>query len=94
MREVAVLGSVGPGLNEHWDKSLRELAGMSILSAFTTPGSPASRASTPGHEVRVREPPAAPRRLPGRFVVGLRLAEGLRVESACSSGAPPFAQPF
>ena len=38
MREVAVLGIGQTKVDEHWDKSLRELAGEAVLSALADAG--------------------------------------------------------
>ncbi|MEA4906419.1 MAG: thiolase domain-containing protein [Anaerolineaceae bacterium] len=90
MREVAVLGVGRTRVDEHWDKSLRELAGDAILSAFHDAGIPGVQGIYAGN---MMSGSANHQQHLGAYLadwVGLRLAEGLRVESACSSGAAAF----
>jgi len=90
MREVAVLGIGQTRVDEHWDKSLRELAGDAILAALQDAG----LANVDGLYVGNMMSSSANRQQHlGAYIadwVGLRYAEGLHIESACSSGGAAF----
>ena len=90
MREVAVIGIGQTKVSEHWDKSLRELAGDAVLAAMQDAqmqnidalyvGNMLSGASNKQQHL-------------GAYIadwVGLRYQESLRVEAACSSGSAAF----
>ena len=90
MREVAVLGIGQTKVSEHWDKSLRELAGEAVLAAMQDAqmqnieglyvGNMLSGASNKQQHL-------------GAFIadwVGLRFQEAVRIEAACSSGSAAF----
>ena len=90
MREVAVLGIGQTKVSEHWDKSLRELAGEAVLAAMQDAqmqnieglyvGNMLSGASNKQQHL-------------GAFIadwVGLRFQEAMRIEAACSSGSAAF----
>lgn len=90
MREVAVIGIGQTKIDEHWDKSLRELAGFAVLDAVKDAGLNQVDAlyvgnmmsSSANHQAQL-----------GAYIadwVGLRYAESFKVESACSSGAAAF----
>jgi acetyl-CoA C-acetyltransferase len=91
MREVAVVGIGQTPVEEHWDKSLRVLAGDAVLSALQD----ADIAAVEGVYVgNMMCGSANFQQHLGSYIadwVGLRYAEGLHIESACSSGQPPFA---
>jgi len=90
MREVAVLGIGQTPIEEHWDKSLRVLAGEAALAALQDAG--ISRvdgvfvgnmmAGSANHQLQL-----------GTYIadwVGLRYANALHLETACSSGSAAF----
>jgi acetyl-CoA C-acetyltransferase len=90
MRDVAVLGIGQTKVDEHWDKSLRELAGEAVLAALANAGLSSAdglfvgnmMAGSVNHQQHL-----------GTYIadwVGLRHAEALHVEAACSSGAAAF----
>ncbi len=90
MREVAVAGIGQTKIEEHWDKSLRELAGEAALCALEA--SECNRvdavyvgnmmSSSANHQQHL-----------GPYIadwIGMRYAEAFRIEAACSSGAAAF----
>ncbi len=90
MREVAVLGIGQTPIEEHWEKSLRVLAGEAALAALQDAG--ISRvdgvfvgnmmAGSANHQQQL-----------GAYIAdwaGLRYANALHVETACSSGSAAF----
>jgi len=90
MREVAVIGIGQTKVEEHWDLSLRELAGEAVLAALANAGVSAAdglyvgnmMAGSANHQQHL-----------GTYIadwVGLRHAEALHVEAACGSGAAAF----
>jgi len=90
MREVAVLGIGQTKIDEHWDKSLRELAGEAALSAITDSSLNNIQAIYVGN---MMSGSANKQQHLGAYIadwIGLRYAEALRVEAACSSGAAAF----
>ncbi len=90
MREVAVLGIGQTKVDEQWEKSLRELAGDAVLAALQDAGLPGAEAIFVGN---MMSGSANHQQHLGAYIadwVGMRYAEGLRVEAACSSGAAAF----
>jgi acetyl-CoA C-acetyltransferase len=90
MREVAVLGIGQVNVGEHWDKSLRELAGDAVLSAVKDAGLDQVDALFVGNMMSAS---ANHQQQLGAYIadwVGLRYAEAFKLESACSSGASAF----
>ena len=90
MREVAVLGIGQTRVEEHWDKSLRELAGEAVLAAMEDARLPAVDAIYVGN---MMSGSANKQQHLGAYIadwVGMRYAEGLRIEAACGSGAAAF----
>lgn len=90
MREVAVLGIGQTRIDEHWDKSLRVLAGEAVLDAMTDGGMNRVDALYVGN---MMSGSANHQQHLGSYIadwVGLRYAEALRLEAACSSGAAAF----
>lgn len=87
MREVAILGIGQTQVDEHWDKSLRVLAGEAMLSALAD----ARRESVDGLFVgNMLSSTANHQQHLGALLadwVGLHYAEAVRIESACGSGA-------
>ncbi|HZW03446.1 MAG TPA: thiolase domain-containing protein [Anaerolineaceae bacterium] len=90
MREVAVVGIGQTKIDERWDRSLRDLAGEAVLKALDDSGLPGAQALYVGN---MMSGSANRQQHLGAYIadwVGLRYAEALRVESACSSGAAAF----
>ncbi len=87
MREVAILGIGQTAIDEHWDKSIRDLAVDAVLAALLDAGRESADALYVGnmmsgiidHQNNL-----------GALVAdwaGLRTAEAFKVEAACGSGA-------
>lgn len=90
MREVAVLGIGQTKVDEHWEKSLRELAGDAVLAALAEAGLTGAEALYVGN---MMSGSANHQQHLGAYIadwVGLRYAESIRLEAACSSGAAAF----
>lgn len=90
MREVAVLGIGQTKVDEHWDKSLRELAGEAVLSALADAGVSSAEGLFVGN---MMSGSANHQQHLGAYIadwVGLRYAEALHIEAACGSGAAAF----
>jgi acetyl-CoA C-acetyltransferase len=90
MREVAVIGIGQTPVDEHWDKSLRVLAGEAALSALNDAG----RESVDGLFVgNMMSGTANHQQHLGALIadwVGLRFTEAAKYEAACGSGAAAF----
>lgn len=90
MRKVAVLGIGQTKIEEHWDKSLRDLAGEAAMAAFQDAG----LTSVEGIYVGNMMSASANRQLQlGAYLsdwIGMRFSEAVHLESACSSGAAAF----
>lgn len=87
MRKVAILGIGQTAVDEHWDKSLRELAGEAIFAALTDAQRGTADALFIGnmlsgslnHQENL-----------GSLIAdwaGLRHVEAIKIEAACASGA-------
>lgn len=90
MREVAVLGIGQTKIDEHWDKSLRELAGDAVLAAMHDAGVQSADALFVGNMMGGS---ANHQQHLGAYIadwVGLRFREAMHIESACSSGSAAF----
>jgi acetyl-CoA C-acetyltransferase len=90
MREVAVIGIGQTEISEHWDKSLRELAGEAILNAMSDAGMDYFDSLFVGNMMSAS---ANNQQHLGSYIadwVGQRGKEAFRLESACSSGAAAF----
>ncbi len=90
MRKVAVIGIGSTRIDEHWDKSLRELAGDAVLSAMAEAGLDHLDALYVGN---MMSSAANRQQHLGAYIadwVGARGSEALRLESACSSGSAAF----
>lgn len=90
MREVAVLGIGQTSINEHWDKSLRLLAGEAILAAMQDAGVDHVDSFFIGN---MMSGSANYQQHLGAYIadwVGSRFSESLHIEAACSSGAAAF----
>ena len=90
MRKVAVIGIGQTKIEEHWDKSLRDLAGEAALSAMED----ASLTQVDGVYIGNMMSGSANRQQHlGAYIadwIGLRYSEAIHLESACSSGAAAF----
>lgn len=90
MREVAVIGIGQTKIDEQWDKSLRELAGDAGLAAMQDAHLNAVESVYVGN---MMSGSANQQQHLGAYIadwLGMRYAEGLRLEAACSSGAAAF----
>ena len=87
MREVAIIGIGQTPVDEHWDKSLRELAGEAVLAALRDSG----RENADGLFVgNMMSGILSKQESLGALIadwVGLRGIEAVKVEAACGSGA-------
>jgi acetyl-CoA C-acetyltransferase len=87
MRKVAILGAGQTPVSEHWDKSLKELAGEAIFAALVDAGRTGADGLFVGNMLS-----GSLNRQENLGVliadwVGLRHAEAVKIETACSSGA-------
>jgi acetyl-CoA C-acetyltransferase len=90
MREVAVIGIGQTRVEEQWSKSLRELAGDAALAALQNSGLDRVDAVYVGN---MMSGSANHQQHLGAYIadwIGMRFAEALRMEAACSSGAAAF----
>ncbi len=90
MREVAVLGIGQTKVDEHWDKSLKELAGDAILAALHDSGLAGAEALYVGN---MMSGPANHQQHLGASIadwVGMRYTSAMHIEAACGSGAAAF----
>ena len=90
MREVAVIGIGQTKVDENWEKSLRELAGDAALAALLDSGLTATDAVYVGN---MMSGSANHQQHLGAYIadwIGMRYAEGIRLEAACSSGPAAF----
>jgi acetyl-CoA C-acetyltransferase len=92
MREVSIVGFGQTKVGEHWDRSLRHLAGDAVLAAMQHAGIDRADALYVGNmlsgELTGQEHLGA---LIADFV-GLRGIEAVKVEAACASGAAAVRQ--
>lgn len=90
MREVAVIGIGQTQIEEHWEKSLKEMAGDAAIAAMID----AKRESVDAVFVGNMMSGSLNHQLHlGALIadwIGMRFTESFRVESACSSGAAAF----
>lgn len=90
MQKVTVVGIGATQVNEHWDLSLRELAGMVALQALEDAGVNQVDAILVGN---MMSGTANKQQHLGAYLadwVGMPMIEGIRIEAACSSGASAF----
>lgn len=90
MREVAVAGIGQTKIEEQWGKSLRELAGEAALCALEDSEFNRVDAVYVGN---MMSSSANHQQHLGPYIadwIGMRFAEALRIEAACSSGAAAF----
>lgn len=90
MREVVIIGLGMTRVDEHWDRSLRELAGEAALNAVAD----ARMSEVDGVFVgNMLSGQANRQQHLGAYIadwIGLRFKEALRMEAACASGAAAF----
>ncbi|RPJ41070.1 MAG: thiolase domain-containing protein, partial [Chloroflexi bacterium] len=94
MREVAVLGIGQTPADEHWDKSLRVLAGEAALAALQDSGLETAQGIFVGN---MMSGAANHQQHLGAYVadwIGLRNAAALKIEAACGSGSAAFRTAF
>jgi acetyl-CoA C-acetyltransferase len=90
MREVAVLGIGQTRVDEHWDKSLKELAGEAVLAALQDSDLAGAEALYVGN---MMSGPANHQQHLGASIadwVGMRYTSAMHIEAACGSGAAAF----
>jgi acetyl-CoA C-acetyltransferase len=90
MREVAILGIGQTKIEEHWDRSLKDLAGEAVLNALKDAGIPGAEAIFVGNMMSGL---ANNQQHLGAAIadwVGLRFSDAVHIEAACSSGAASF----
>jgi acetyl-CoA C-acetyltransferase len=90
MREVAVIGIGQTKIDEHWDKSLRDLAGDASLSALMDAGLEKTDAVYVGN---MMSGSANRQQHLGAYIadwIGMRGVEAFRIEAACSSASACF----
>ncbi len=90
MRDVAVIGIGQIKVDEHWNKSLRELAGEAALAAISDAQIEQVSSIYVGN---MMSSAANQQAQLGALVadwIGQRFTEAVRIESACSSGASAF----
>jgi len=87
MRDVSIIGIGQTAVGEHWDRSLRHLAGDAVLAAMKDAGIEMADALYVGNML---SGPLTGQEHLGALVadfVGLRGIEAVKVEAACGSGA-------
>ena len=90
MREIAVIGIGQTPIDEHWEKSLRVLAGEASLAAMQDAGINSVDGVFVGN---MMSGSANRQQQLGAFVadwIGVRYANAMHIESACGSGAAAF----
>ncbi len=92
MREVAVVGIGQTKVDEHWDKSLKELAGEAIIDAMRDAGKDYADGIFVGN---MMSGSANNQQHLGALIsdwVGLRFTSAMKIEAACGSAASAFRQ--
>ena len=90
MREVAIIGIGQTSVDEHWEKSLKELAGEAIFAAFSDANRDAAEALYIGNMLSGI---LSKQENIGGLIsdwIGLPGMEAEKVEAACGSGAAAF----
>ncbi len=90
MRELAVIGIGQTTIDEHWDKSLRDLAGEAALAAMQDAGINGVDGVFVGN---MMSGSANRQQQLGAYIadwIGVRYANAMHIESACSSGSAAF----
>ncbi len=90
MRQVAVIGIGQTKIDEHWDKSLRELAGEAALMALNESQVEMVDGVYVGNMMSGTANQQAHLGSMLADWVGLRFVDAIKVESACSSGSAAF----
>ena len=94
MREVVVLGIGQTRADEHWDQSLRVLAGEAVLAAMQNAGLERVDGIYVGN---MMSGSANHQQQLGAYIsdwVGQRFSEALHIEAACGSGSAAFRSAF
>ncbi|HSQ40080.1 MAG TPA: thiolase domain-containing protein [Anaerolineales bacterium] len=90
MRPVAILGIGQTKVDEHWDKSLKELAGEAAFAALADAGIQRADALFVGNML---SPLISGQNQLGTHIsdwIGMWGAEAVKIEAACASGAAAF----
>ncbi len=90
MRQVAIIGIGQTKVDEHWDRSLRDLAGEAALGALHNAGINGVDGVYVGN---MMSGSANRQQQLGVYIadwIGVRFANAMHIESACSSGAAAF----
>ena len=90
MRPVAILGIGQTKVDEHWDKSLKELAGEAAFAALADSGIQRADALFVGNML---SPMISGQNQLGTHIsdwIGMWGAEAVKIEAACGSGAAAF----
>jgi acetyl-CoA C-acetyltransferase len=90
MREVAIIGIGQTSVDEHWDKSIRMLAGEAVLAALQDAGRDTVDVLYVGNMLSGN---SSRQQHLGAMIadwVGLRYCEAFKLEAACGSGAAAF----
>ncbi len=90
MRNVAIIGIGQTPISEHWDLSLRELAGEAIFSTLEDAQRPTAEALFVGNMLSGQ---LQKQEHLGTLIadwVGMRGQEAVKIEAACGSGAAAF----
>jgi acetyl-CoA C-acetyltransferase len=90
MRPVAILGIGQTKIDEHWDKSLKELAGEAAFAALADAGIKRADALFVGNML---SPIISSQNQLGTHIsdwIGMWGAEAVKIEAACGSGAAAF----
>ncbi len=90
MREVAILGIGQVPVDEHWDKSLLELASEAALAALADAGRPRAQAIYVGNMLSSILDKQEHLGVMLADWTGLRGTEAMKIEAACGSGAAAF----
>jgi len=90
MREVAVIGIGQTSVAEHWDKSLRELAGEAALAAISDAKVDHVESIYVGNMLADISNSQAHLGSMVADWIGQRFTDAVRIESACSSGGAAF----
>ena len=90
MRPIAILGIGQTKIDEHWDKSLKELAGEAAFAALADAGIQRADALFVGNML---SPLISGQNQLGTHIsdwIGMWGAEAVKIEAACASGAAAF----
>jgi len=90
MREVTIIGIGQTPADEHWDKSLRELAGEAVLASLQDAGLESASGLYVGNMISGA---ASHQQHLGAYIadwVGWQHVSALRIEAACGSGSAAF----